>query len=175
MAQREPSSGTHFRPHRSLYGHFPVRTMPESTAAAFLTGYPVMLDAVSTSTHRIGEMTTLAANIVGIAGERASSVQDTQIPVYLAYPGVEFRGVLKGVALESSHMGAIRSVAKDTTLNIYYVDGNTGVSTAGGLVEITDVTLPGNDIGDTNAEVGFVFAQKVTAFNHTLTVASSIS
>lgn len=167
MAQRTLSSGSHIRPHRTLHGHFAQRTFPESTGAGFLTGYPVQGDAAqATATHRIVEASSLSTALVGIAGAAASSVKDTPTNVYLAVPGNEFRGALKGVALASSHFGASRQLAKDTTLNIYYVDGNTAESTNSQVV-ITDVTIPGNDIGDTNAEVGFVFVSRMTPFDNT--------
>jgi len=149
-----------------LHGHFAQRTFPESTGESFLTGFPVGTDAAeATATHRIVEISTLSTQILGIAGAAASSVKDNMVNVYLAVPGNEFRGALKGVALASSHFGASRTLAKDTTLNVYYVAGNTVESTNSQVV-ITDVTIPGNDIGDTNAEVGFTFVSRMTPFDN---------
>ena len=168
MAQRTMSSGSQIRPHRTLHGHFAQRTFPESTGQSFLTGYPVQVEAVATSAHRIEEAGSNSVTLLGFAGADASSVQDNSVNVYLAVPGNEFRGVLKGGALVSSHFGATRQLAKDTTLNVYYVDHNsTFVDSTVGTVVITDVTIPGNDIGDTNAEVGFIVQSRYTAFDNT--------
>jgi hypothetical protein len=162
MGQNTPSSASGIRPYRSPYGHFPGRSYPEAGASTFHAGNVVEPSTVgSTASHRVALMSSLSANILGVAGEVASGVIDTPIPVYEARPEIEFKGWVKEV-IASSLVWDDRSLAYDSTLGIHYLAVN---ATAGDQrVVITEVgsTAGGPEqqlagIGDTQGYVAFKF------------------
>lgn len=148
MADVVLSSGHGPVPYRSPFGQTPIFTGLEVSGSTFRAGN-LLQAGTSTSSHRVGFMSTNSTTIVGIAGAPASSVQDTRIPVYEANPAIEFKAAVKEV-IASTLVGAQRSWAYDSTLGIHYIDQNA----TGASVVITECL---SDLGSTNGFVAFRF------------------
>lgn len=160
MGQNTPSSASGIRPYRSPYGHFPSRSYPEATASTFHTGNFVEPSTVgSTASHRVALMSSLSVNILGVAGEAATSTRDEPIVVYEARPEIEFKGWVKEV-IASSLVWADRSIAYDSTLGIHYLASDTDAGDQRVVITEVGSTAGGPEqqlagIGDTNGYVAF--------------------
>lgn len=158
------SSGNICRPYRSPWGAFPTKTYGVSTgvsSAAIVLGRAVTLDYTEAgNTSNAGLIKGSTADntfyLVGIAAEAASgssAVAGTQISVWEANPMVEFQAATKNGTLQSSQVGLTKTLHRDSTLDITYVD--LGASTASdNRVVITQLLGQQNDSG---AYVAFRF------------------
>ena len=147
MAQQSLSSGAFIRPYSA--GSVRIDYFPESTGQSFVVGEPVIYDAaVATAGHRI----TIAAGdptlILGFAAQNASSVQDTQIGVWMAEAGAEFWGRLN-VAAVSTYAGRRTGIVDVSSASIWALDP---AETTVNCLWITKFLDP---IGDTNNAVVF--------------------
>jgi len=129
------SSGNVCPPHRSPWGAFPTKQYQVSTgasSAAIVRGRVVTLDYTeagnSTAAGQVKAST--GDNFfygVGIAAEGVpsgtiSSAAVTNIMVYEFNPMVEFKAVTKGANLSNSNVGLTKTLHRDSTLDITYVD-----------------------------------------------------
>lgn len=172
MAEITLSSNSIVRPYRASKGSPRIMHVQGSTFAAgssILAGDVVSSDTtVGSNAHRIVKMTAHVPStaIWGVAaandGQDGStgalglgSPTTSRIPVWIADRDTEFIGYTKdagSTATQSTLVGTLRIIARDSTLNIWYVD--TSNSTAGDVrVRITEVPSP----GDTNGAVVFRF------------------
>jgi len=173
MAEITLSSNSYVRPYRCAKGSPRIHHVPASTFAAgssILVGDVVASDTVVGSAyHRIVKMTAHIPStaIWGVAAANCSHDGSTgalglgasegvaNVPVWIADRDTEFIGYTKdqgSTACQSTLIGTLRCIARDSTLNIWYVD--TANSTAGDVrIRITDVPSP----GDTNGAVVFRF------------------
>ncbi len=128
------SSGSICRPWRSPWGAFPTREYAVSTgvsSAAIALGRAVTLDytEAGNSTNAGYVKASTADNtfyLVGIAAGAVSGstavVGVTTLSVWEANPMVEFRAVTKGAVLSNSNVGLTKTLHRDSTLDILYVD-----------------------------------------------------
>jgi hypothetical protein len=172
MAENTLSSNSIVRPYRSAKGSPRIQHVQASTFAAgssILLGDVVSSDtAVGSAYHRIVKMAAHIPStaIWGIAAGNCGADGSTgalglglgttgNVPVWVAERDTEFIGYTKdqgSTACQSTLIGTVRCIARDSTLNIWYVD--TANSTAGDVrIRITDVPNP----GDTNGAVVFRF------------------
>lgn len=164
------SSGSICRPYRSPWGAFPTRTLAVSTgvsSAAIVLGRAVTLDfteAGNTSNASYIKGSTSNDNhfyLAGIAAEGASgssaTVGVTKIAVWECNPLVEFKAVTKFGTIQSSHVGLTKTLHRDSTLDIMYVDLSASTA-ADHRVVITQMAV-GDDVvqGDSGAYVAFRF------------------
>lgn len=164
------SSGSICRPFRSPWGAFPTRTFAVSTgvsSAAIVVGRAVTLDFTEAgNTSNAGYVKASTSNdnhfyLAGIAAEGASGssavVGVTAIAVWECNPQVEFRAVTKFGTIQSSHVGLTKTLHRDSSLDIMYVD--LSASTAGDhRVVITQMSVDnGIAQGDSGAAVAFRF------------------
>lgn len=170
MADIAPSSGSYVKPYRSPWGAFPIRTMAVSSGVSSLVirvGDRVGLDVrTDTNYHRIKQSTALSTVVVGFAAEEASTNPDKStgapvytIPVWEAHPAVEFQCITKGGTLASSLVGARKSIKRDSTLNIWYIDiaDDTEVNKNVVVTELIDA------VGDSGGLVAFRHIERVSS------------
>lgn len=165
MADHTETSGTGLRPYRSNFGSFPIRGYPESTGQSFLANQLVQLNSdASTDAHRVEAASSNSTGYLGVAGDRASSVQDNVIPVYEAKPGAQFLAWVKETIL-SSMVGEYRQFSRDTTRAIDYLSAAT-TNARVVIVEVglQDVAGGPYNIGDTNGYVAVEFVADHTVF-----------
>lgn len=163
MADKQATSGTGLRPYKSPYGHFPIVGYLEDTGSTFAAG-DLVIQGTSTSSHRIIAATSNATTYIGVAGDAASSVIDTNIPVYEAEPQAEFIGWVKET-IASTMVGEYRHFARDTSLAIDYLSAaTTNARVIITRVGLQDVAGGPYDVGDTNGYVAFKFIADHTAF-----------
>lgn len=172
MAEITLSSNSIVRPYRSMKGSPVIRHIQGSTFAAgssIVIGDVVSSDTAAGSNYfRAIKMTAHIPStaIFGVAagndGQDGStgaaglgSPATSKIPVWVADADTEFIGYTKdagSTACQSTLVGTLRCIARDSTLGIWYID--TANSTAGDVrVRITEVPSP----GDTNGAVVFKF------------------
>lgn len=158
------SSGSICRPYRSPWGAFPTRTFGCSTgvsSAAIVVGRAVTLDyteAGNTSNAGLvkGSTGDNTFYLVGIAAEGASgstAVAGTQISVWEANPLVEFKAVTKAGTLQSSQVGLTKTLHRDSTLDITYVDLSASTASDNRVV----ITQLLDQQGDSGGYVAFRF------------------
>lgn len=127
------SSGHYMRPFRSRNGgSFPVRQMGLSTGSTTIRlGTVVGLDQNSTLGASLIAASSVTSNalvstaIVGVAAAGVyGSTNDsgTLIPVWEADPQVEFRANTGHGTLNSTLLGTVHAIFRDSTLNIDLVD-----------------------------------------------------
>jgi len=127
------SSGSICRPFRTPWGAFNTRSYGVSTgvsSAAIPAGRVVTLDyteAGNTSNAQYVKGSTSNDNhfyCVGVAAEAAPSTAGIgqQIAVWEANPQAEFKAVTKFGTLQSSHVGLTKTLHRDSSLDIAYVD-----------------------------------------------------
>lgn len=134
MADFTLSSGSICRPYRSPWGNFPTRTMQVSSgvsSAAIVVGRAVTLDSAeagntSNAGHVKGstnpDFTFYLVGIAASAVSGSSAVEGGEISVWEANPMVEFKAVSKFGTLQSSHVGLTKTLHRDSSLDIMYVD-----------------------------------------------------
>lgn len=165
------SSGDYMRPYKEP---FPiVKFMKLSTgisSAIIRVGEVVGLDVNSTSFQDCIIPSSLSSNavvstaIVGVAAEgpgaaaggpSSTNSQGTQIPVWEANPNVEFRARTGHGLLNSTMVGQVKGIFKDSTLNIYLVEcGASSLTTAQPRVVVTGLL---DNSGDSGGAVTFRF------------------
>ena len=172
MAEITLSSNSIVRPYRAAKGSPRILHIQGSTFAAgssIVLGDVVSSDtAVGSNAFRAVKMTAHIPStaIFGVAASNDAQDGSTganglgapsslKIPVWIAERDTEFIGYTKdagSTACQSTLVGTLRCIARDSTLGIWYVD--TANSTAGDVrIRITDVPSP----GDTNGAVVFRF------------------
>jgi hypothetical protein len=167
MADHTESSLTGIRPARTFLGSSPIEGYPESASQSFRYGQCVQFDENGgTNAHRIEVMSSLSTSILGVAGDAASSLTGTLIPVYLADPDNRFYGWVKETIL-STMLGQDRSIVRDSSKNIDYLAVNS--TAAEQRVQITKIgieSLAGGpyNINDSNGYVEFKFLGDFTTF-----------
>lgn len=158
------SSGSICRPYRSPWGAFPTRTFGVSTgvsSAAIPLGRVLTLDyteAGNTSNAQYVKGSTSADNhfyCVGISAEVVPSTAliGQPISVWECNPLVEFKAVTKFGTLQSSQVGLTKTLHRDSTLDIAYVDLS-GSTAADNRVLITQLI---DQQGDSGGYVSFRF------------------
>ena len=166
------SSGSICQPYRSPWGSFPIKTMSVSTGISSATIFPgavLTLDwSGSTVAGRVLPSTagsvggphfmTVGIAASGVSGSTALAGGGTTVEIWEANPLVEFKAVTKGNTLQSSHVGLCKKLAKDSTLNIAYVD-LTASTASDWRVVITDLI---NAEGDSGGYVAFKFLSRLT-------------
>jgi hypothetical protein len=162
MADVTLSSGSVARPYRSPWGAFPTRNFESISSNAIHVGQVLTLDWTgSTNTKRVCASTAVPYFFgVGLAGSSrgASTSVVGNVTVYEANPHVEFRAFTKGGALASSLVGLRRTINRDSTLNIDYIDVTASTATDWRVL-VTEIL--GTE-GDTGGEVAFKFLPKLT-------------
>ncbi len=167
MADYTLSSGSIAKPFRSPWGSHPIREFKVSSgvsSAAIVEGRFVTLDyteAGNTSNAGYIKGSTANAFFYGV-GFSAGTVSGssavngvTGVSVWLANPNCEFSAVTKGGTLQSSHVGLTKTLQRDSSLDIAYVD--LGASTATNHRVIITQLL--GEQGDSGARVAFCFMQ----------------
>lgn len=156
MADFTISSGDFIRPYRTPAE---VLSAPESTNQVFRFGDVVQLDkGVSTSAHRVARASTsgstcISTSILGIAGNAASSVVDTQLSVFAASNRNEFWARTRGGLLAGATVGAYYGLFRDSSKNVWLVDlGNTQSTSL--RVQVTGLL---DAIGDSGGAVTMKF------------------
>lgn len=163
------SSGSICRPYRSPWGAFPTRTFAVSSgvsSAAIVLGRAVTLDFTEAgNTSNAGYIKASTGDnhfyLAGIAAEGASGSSAvngvTAIAVWECNPQVEFKAVTKAATLQSSHVGLTKTLHRDSTLDIMYVD--LSASTAGDhrVVITQGFGIDGAVQGDSGGYVAFRF------------------
>jgi hypothetical protein len=158
------SSGSICRPYRSPWGAFPTRSFGVSTgvsSAAIPLGRVVTLDyaeAGNSSVNQYIKGSTSADNhfyCVGIAAEAAPSTAliGQVISVWECNPLVEFKAVTKFGTLQSSQVGLTKTLHRDSTLDIAYIDLSASTA-ADNRVTITQLI---DAQGDSGGYVAFRF------------------
>lgn len=159
------SSGSICRPYRSPWGAFPTRTFGVSTgvsSAAIPLGRVLTLDYTEAGNSSVNMYVKGSTGdnhfyCVGISAEVVPSTAliSQPIAVWEANPLVEFRAVTKGGTLQSSHVGLTKTLHRDSTLDIAYVD--LSASTASDNRVLITGLLPNYAQGDSGGEVSFRF------------------
>lgn len=163
------SSGSICRPFRSPWGAFPTRSFAVSSgisSAVIALGRAVTLDFTEAgNTSNAGYVKASTSNdnhfyLAGIAAEAAGSTAVngvTAISVWECNPQVEFRAVTKFGTIQSSHVGLTKTLHRDSSLDIMYVDLS-GSTAADHRVVITQMSVDnGVQQGDSGAYVAFRF------------------
>lgn len=177
MTDITPTAGDFIRPWRSPWGAYPVIGMKLSTGISsnkIYVGTVVGLDVNSTAFQDCISPSSLAASsgpvivstaIVGIAAEgpgttspSSTNVQGTIIPVWEANPNVEFIARTRNGLLNSTCVGQIKELWRDSTLNIDMVNiGASSQATPQPRVVITGLI---DASGDSGGRVTFRFCTK---------------
>lgn len=158
------SSGSICRPYRSPWGAFPTRTFGVSTgvsSAAIPLGRVLTLDyteAGNSSVNMYVKGSTSADNhfyCVGVSAENtpSSAAIGQPISVWECNPLVEFKAVTKFGTLQSSHVGLTKTLHRDSTLDIAYIDLSASTA-ADNRVVVTGLI---DQQGDSGGYVSFRF------------------
>ena len=179
MADITLSSNSYIKPYRAAKGSALVRHIMGSTFAAnssIVIGDVVVSDTNSGSTapymmiRMIGTGTAPSTAIYGIAAGNVTHDGSTGVtgaagpttaktPVWIAERDSEFVSVTKTAGTNSTSIGRLASLKRDSTLGIWYAD--LANSTAGdAIVRITGVLNP----GDTNGLVTWRFISTACFF-----------
>jgi hypothetical protein len=143
--------------------------MTASTAVAatpLALGDVLGLDTASTVYDRViasslSSGMILSTAIVGVCGQAVSSGgAGTVIPVWEANPMVEFRAATRGAVVNSTIVGSIASLDKDSTLGITMVRLGTPQSTAIQQRVVITGIVPPYVSGDSGGHVSFRFLTK---------------
>lgn len=164
------SSGSICRPFRSPWGAFPTREFAVSSgvsSAAIALGRAVTLDfteAGNTSNASYVKASTSNDNHFYLAGVAAGSVSGssavnavTVLSVWEPNPMVEFKAVTKFGTIQSSHAGLTKTLHRDSTLDIMYVDLSASTAADHRVVITQAVGVDGCLQGDSGAYVAFRF------------------
>jgi hypothetical protein len=177
MTDFTPTAGDFIRPWATPWGAFPIRSMKLSTGISsnkIFQGTVVGLDINSTAFQDCIVPSSLAASsgpvlvstaIVGVAAEgpgttspSSTNVQGTFIPVWDANPNVEFVARTRNGLLNSTCVGQMKELWRDSTLNIDMVNiGASSQATPQPRVIITGLV---DNSGDSGGRVTFRFAVK---------------
>lgn len=168
------SSGSYMRPFRARGGAgIPIRQMPLSTGISsqvIRVGNVVGLDQNTTNGYSqitlssVSSGTCVSTAVVGVAAEgpgavaggpSSTNVAGTLIPVWEADPAVEFRANTIGGLLNSTLVGTVKEINRDTTLNIDLIQiGASRLTAAMNNVLITGLI---DQPGDSGGAVSFKF------------------
>lgn len=166
------SSGSYMRPFRARNGgSFPIRQMALSTGISsnvIRIGTVVGLDQNTSNGFSLIVPSSVTSNglvstaIVGVSaegpgatagGNSSTNVTGTLIPVWEADPQVEFRAQTRHGLLNSTMVGTVRDIVRDSTLNIDLI--NAGASSAGLAVALVTGLI--DAAGDSGGAVSFRF------------------
>ncbi len=168
------SSGSYMRPYKARNGgSFPIRHMALSTGISsnvIRVGTVVGLDQNTTNGASLIVPSSVTSNalvstaVVGVAAEgpgatagglSSTNVTGTLIPVWDADPQVEFRAHTRNGLLNSTLIGQIHEILRDTTLNIELI--NVGASCLTTPINHVLITSLIDAAGDSGGAVGFKF------------------
>lgn len=168
------SSGSYIRPFKARPGgNFPIRQMALSTGISsqvIRVGNVVGLDVNTTNGNQLLTLSSVSSGtcvstaVVGIAAEgpgaaaggpSSTNTSGTLIPVWEADPQVEFRAHTIGGLLNSTLIGTVHDINRDTTLNIDLIHVGAGRLTA----PMNSVLITGliDNAGDSGGAVSFKF------------------
>lgn len=171
------SGGDIIRPYRSPWGATPTKGFKLSTgisSATIYLGSVVQLDMGSTSFNDCiipvalssGSLNPTAASVVGVAAEgpgataggvSSTNSQGTVIPVWECNPMTEFRARTRFGLLNSTIVGTIKELTRDSTLHIDLVNlRGSSLATPAACVIITGLL---DNSGDSGGAVTFRFNQ----------------
>lgn len=168
------SSGDIIRPWKSPFGAHPIKDMKLSTgisSAIIYQGMVVGLDVNSTAFQDCIIPSSVTSNaivstaIVGVAADgfdnalhpsnTNNKAQGTVIPVWEANPLCEFRGRTGHGLLNSTMVGQVKGIFRDSTLNIDLIEcGASSLATPANRVVITGLL---DNSGDSGGAVTFRF------------------
>jgi hypothetical protein len=167
------SSGDIMRPYRSPWGGFPTRLMPLSTGISsqiIRVGTVVGLDQNTTNgwsqitPSSVSSGCLISTAVVGVAAEgpgaaaggpSSTNTAGTLIPVWEANPNVEFKARSGHGLLNSTMVGVMKGLYRDSTLNIDLVEcGASSLATPIPRVVVTGLL---DNSGDSGGLVTFRF------------------
>lgn len=150
MATISVGAGNQFRPYRRVR----VQHFPEDASQSFIVGDVLIFSATSAKQFKVKIAGADPSNVVGVAAEAASGVENTMIAVYVADEKGEFRINYGDTQVSlTSDLGVAYGLVRDATNNIWRLDNT---ETSNTIVIVTEF-INGSVPGDTNAEVAVKF------------------